>query len=171
LEPEEHIVAFGGTPDARYVIATNRGLWLPADASDTDEATAAGEAATATYTRLGWHEVNKATWTGATLTIIPARQVGVIDDITLTVDNTPRSYRLTDAGDLPHEVRVRVTRSVAYRSQHQPTGAGSVWIVARRVPGVNGLSWMARLDADLDPDDPALRDAIHQLVTEARATV
>src|SRR2546430_14431542 len=59
LVGDERVVAWSGS-DAGVLVATNLGLWLPADPPG----------------RLGWHEIHKAAWDGATLVVTAAREVG-----------------------------------------------------------------------------------------------
>jgi hypothetical protein len=42
-------------------------------------------------------------------------------------------------------------------------------VVARRVPGVDGVTWHVRYDPGTDPDDPAVVSATAELVAEAAA--
>ena len=147
FEPGEHVVAWA--PHERgYLVATTRGLWLPDFAE-----------------RLGWHEIHKATWTGQELTILPSRQVseagsGPDAPADVVADAEPALFRLSDPGELPHEVRVRVTRSVVY-SQHHELPNGGVRVLGRRVPGRDGVSFQLRYDPGT-----ALAGADHELVTE-----
>jgi hypothetical protein len=150
----EHVAAWAPY-GSDYLIATNRGLWLPG------------------RDRLGWHEIHKATWSGRELVVTPARLVreaGSAPDAPADVyaDDDPLRYVLTDPGELPHQIRVRVTRSVAYSTHHELPNGG-VRIVARRVPGRDGLSWALRYDdgtAVIGPD----HDHVAELLAQARAT-
>lgn len=128
LDPEERVLSWARTASDGVLVVTNRGLWLPG-----------GEL------RLGWHEVHKAVWSGQELTITPAEVVAERDGYAVVADRPVRSYRLPDPGDVPHQVRARVTRSVAYTAHHRLPGGG-VRVVARRVSGVDGLTWTVRYD-------------------------
>ncbi|HEY3504997.1 MAG TPA: hypothetical protein VGN37_19705 [Actinocatenispora sp.] len=155
FEPGEHVAAWAPYGSG-HLVATTRGLWLP----EKD--------------RLGWHEIHKATWSGRELVVTPARLVheaGCTPDAPADVyaDDEPLRYALDDPGELPHQIRARVTRSVAYSTHHELPNGG-VRIVARRVPGHDGLTWALRYD-----DGTAMIGADHDLVADllaqARATV
>ncbi|BCJ29354.1 hypothetical protein [Actinocatenispora sera] len=162
----EHLVAWapvgnghatGGSAGDGYLVATNRGLWLPG----RDE-------------RLGWHEIHKATWSGRELVVTPARLVrsaGEAPDAPADVftDDEPVSYRIGDPGELPYQVRVRVTKSVAFSTHHELPNGG-VRVVARRIPGVDGLHWALRYDEGtvlIGPD----HDLVAEFLAQARNTV
>jgi hypothetical protein len=149
LAPGERVTAWAVTADDGVAVATPRGLWL-----------GLGEE----RRRLSWHEIHKATWSDDVLTVIPGDEVepGVV------ADGTPIRLRLDDARDLPAEVRARVTRSVAHSTYHTLPGGG-VRIIARRVPGVDGLTWVLRFDEAADRTDPSVRQRAADLLDEARA--
>ncbi|WP_341717147.1 hypothetical protein QQG74_24945 [Micromonospora sp. FIMYZ51] len=133
------------------VVASNLGLWLPGRSH-----------------RLGWHEIVKAVWSGRELTVTPGEQVTERDGYLVVADCPAERYLLLDPGELPHQVRARVTGSVAYTQHHAlPGGAGR--IVGRRVPGVNGLTWMVHYDPGTPTDDEAVRTETGRLVAAARA--
>lgn len=163
FEASEHLVAWAPVADGHpadgadgYLVATNRGLWLPG----RDE-------------RLGWHEIHKATWSGRELVVTPAklvRSAGEAPDAPADVfaDDETSSYRIGDPGELPYQVRVRVTKSVAYSIHHELPNGG-VRVVARRVPGVDGLHWALRYDEGtvlIGPD----HDLVAEYLAQARNT-
>ena len=158
LDKGERWLAWARSADdpGRAVVVTTLGLWLPGRA------------------RLGWHQIHKATWSGSRLTVIPSVPVG--DPVPLDgagsyavlADDEPVTVTLTEPGDVPAEVRTRVTRSVAYTAHH-PVPGGGVRVVGRRVSGVNGLAWHVRYDDGTPYDDPAVVAATSQLVAEAIA--
>ncbi|MFF3857347.1 hypothetical protein [Micromonospora sp. NPDC002575] len=133
------------------LVATNLGLWLP------------GRDA-----RLGWHDVLKAVWSGRELTVTPAERVAERSGYVLVADGPAETYLLLEPGELPHQVRARVTRSVAY-TQHHPVPGGAGRIAARRVPGVDGLAWTVRYDPGTPGDDEAVVAETDRLVAAARA--
>ncbi|MGA8115893.1 MAG: hypothetical protein WCA46_19725 [Actinocatenispora sp.] len=156
LADGEHVVAWAPHRDAGYLVATNHGLWLP-DRPD----------------QLRWHEIHKATWSGRDLVVVPGRLVGPAGSapdapVDVVADEEPTRYPLTDPGGLPHQVRVRVTRSVAYSTHHELPNGG-VRVVARRVPGHNGLSWAVRYDPGTSLIGPD-HDLVAELVAQARST-
>jgi hypothetical protein len=139
--------------DAGVVVATNLGLWLPGEAE-----------------RLGWHQIHKAAWDGQRLAVTTAEVVGERDGYRIVADQPVRHFRLADPGELPHQIRARVTRSVAY-TQHYAGGGGGVRVAARRVPGVDGLTWTVRFDAGMPPPDEVILAETDRLVEESRATL
>jgi hypothetical protein len=150
LEPEERVVAWAALDGDEVVVATNRGLFLPGRSG-----------------RLGWHEIHKATWVGRALTVTPAELIERREGYDVVADAPPVSFTLLDPGDVPDQVRARVTRSVAY-STHHPLTRGGVRVVARRVPGVDGLSWAVRYDQGVDVHDPGVVEATAELVASGR---
>jgi hypothetical protein len=151
LDRDERVIAWAGSssaaaPDA-VVVATNLGLWLPG----------VGE-------RLGWHEVHKATWSEPTLTVTAAEQVGEGEGYRVMADLPAVEVTLADPDEVPRRVRERVTRSVAHSAHHELPGGGGVRVVARRVPGVDGLSWNVRYDEGTDPDAEEVAEATAELV-------
>jgi hypothetical protein len=150
LGPEERVLAWArvSSPDGALV-ATNHGLWLP-DGK-----------------RLGWHEIHKAAWSGRELRITPAEVAEERDGYQVMVDAPVIGFLLLEPGELPDQVRTRVTRSVAYTSHH-PMNTGGVRVVGRRVPGRNGLSWAVRYDSGTPVKLPAVVDLTSQLVSTAQ---
>jgi hypothetical protein len=151
LDRDERVLAWAGTSTDAVVIVTNLGLWLPG---------VTGSA------RLGWHEIHKATWSGRALLVVPARVEEEHETYTVMADEGTVSVTLLDPDKVPDQVRARVTKSVAYTSHHALPGGG-VRVVARRVPGVDGLRWTARYD----PNTPPAPDAVADLVAAARAAI
>jgi hypothetical protein len=154
LAAEERVLAWatvGSGDEGGVLVATNLGLWLP----NGDD-------------RLGWHRVHKAVWSGRELAVTPADPVAERDGYTVLADLPTRSYLLLDPGDLPHQVRTRVTGSVAYTSHH-PVTDGAVRVAARRVAGVDGLTWTVRYDPGTPADDPVVAAETDALVTAGRA--
>jgi hypothetical protein len=153
LETDERVVAWATVTEHAAVVATNFGLHLPGRA-----------------VRLGWHEIHKATWTGRQLVVTPATLVAERSTYAVVADAAPLAVTLPEPGVLPHEVRTRVTRSVSF-SSHQPVPGGAVRVVARRVPGVDGLRWAVRPDEGTDPFAPEVERAAAALVASYAASV
>jgi hypothetical protein len=154
LERDERVLAWAQAL-AGALVATSRGLWLPTDPP----------------TRLGWHEIHKAVWSGRELAVTPARVVGDSSGYAVVEDLPTEVYPLANPGELPHQVRARVTRSVGYTSHHPLPGNGGARVVARRVPGRDGLTWTVRYDSGVDRDDPVVREMTAQLVAHAQEGV
>ena len=149
LEPEERVLTWAPVADGKALVATNFGLWLP-DGK-----------------RLGWHEIHKAAWSGRELRITPAEVAEIRDGYAVLIDGPVVGFLLLEPGDLPEQVRARVTKSVAYTSHHA-LNAGGVRVVGRRVPGENGLSWAVRYDAGTPVQLPALIELTEELVSAAQ---
>lgn len=151
------MLAWARTTDepAQAVVVTTLGLWLPG------------------RPRLGWHQIHKATWSGARLTVIPSVPVGEpvpmdgAGTYAVLADDEPVTVALAEPDEVPAEVRTRVTRSVTYTAHHSLPSGGGVRIVARRVPGVDGLAWHVRYDEGTPVEDPEVAAATTDLVAAA----
>ncbi|GAB1690139.1 hypothetical protein [Krasilnikovia sp. M28-CT-15] len=154
LHPEERVLAWAyvGEPGGPVVVATNRGLWLPERA------------------RIGWHEIHKAAWSGRELRITPAEVAEQRDGYTVLEDGPVVTCLLLEPGELPDQVRARVTRSVAYTTHHTLT-SGGVRVVGRRVPGADGLSWAVRYDAGTEVDAESVVQVTDELIETAREAI
>ncbi|MEO3744840.1 hypothetical protein [Plantactinospora sp. B5E13] len=153
MDRDERVLDWARVGDgAESVVVTDRGLWLPGGVG-----------------RLGWHDIHKAVWSGRELSVTPAEPAGERVDYRVQADGQVRTYLLLDPGQVPHQVRTRVTRSVAYTTHHRLPDGGGVRVVARRVPGVDGLTWTVRYDPGTSTEDPAVVEATDQLVAAARA--
>ncbi|MER6754002.1 hypothetical protein ABT235_07470 [Micromonospora echinofusca] len=154
LAADERVLAWAAAGNGEgdgVVVASNQGLWLPGRAH-----------------RLGWHDVLKAVWSGRQLTVTPAERLAEHDGYLVVADCPAESYLLLDPGELPHQVRQRVTRSVAY-TRHHPVPGGAARVAARRVPGADGLTWTVRLDPSTPTDTPEVLAELDRLVADARA--
>ncbi|PWU53170.1 hypothetical protein DLJ46_01715 [Micromonospora globispora] len=155
LAPDERMLAWAAAGNGEgdgVVVASNLGLWLPGRGH-----------------RLGWHDILKAVWSGRELTVTPAERVTERDGYLVVADCPAETYLLLDPGELPHQVRARVTRSVAYTAHHEVPGGGGR-IAARRVAGVDGLTWTVRYDPGTSADDEAVAAETDRLVAAARAS-
>ncbi|MFJ8582473.1 hypothetical protein [Micromonospora sp. NPDC093277] len=154
LAVEERVLAWAAAGNGEgdgVLVASNLGLWLPGRGH-----------------RIGWHDILKAVWSGRELTVTPAERVADRDGYLVVADCPAETYLLLDPGDLPHQVRTRVTRSVAH-TEHHPVPGGAGRIVARRVPGMDGLTWTVRYDPGTPVDDEAVTAETGRLVAAARA--
>jgi hypothetical protein len=152
LDRNERIITWASTVDnSGAVVVTTSGVWLPGRG------------------RLGWHEIHKAAWNEAReLTVVPAVKVADADHYAVMADDTPVAVNLAEPEDVPAEIRKRVTRSVAYSAYH-PLPGGGVRVVARRVAGIDGLTWHVRYDEGTDQQDPEIVAATEEFVAEASA--
>jgi hypothetical protein len=165
LTADERVVAWAEAPGERMLVATTRGLWLPAVPTATEPPAVAGP------DRLGWHEIHKAVWSGRDLAVTPAQVIEENPGWSVVEDLPTVRFVLADPGDLPYQVRTRVTNSVGYTMHHPLPGTGGVRVVARRVPGVDGLRWSVRYDPGVDHDDPVVREVAAQLIAQATASL
>jgi hypothetical protein len=149
LEADERVLAWAPVDEGTAVVVTNRGLWLPG------------------RDRLGWHDIHKAAWSGRELRIIPAEVAEVRAGYAVLVDAPPMAVLLLEPGEVPDQVRTRVTRSVAYTSHHL-LPQGGVRVVGRRVSGVDGLSWAVRYDAGTPVDAGQVVAVTDELVSAAQ---
>jgi hypothetical protein len=148
LAPHERVLGWAAATGDAVVVATNLGLWLP----DSP--------------RLGWHEIHKATWSGRMLHVVPATEIETHDGYVEMADRETVSVSLLDPDRVPEHVRARVTRSVAY-SSHHPLPGGGVRVVARRVPGQDGVRWTIRYDQGTPPRP----DVVPGLVAQGRTAL
>lgn len=153
LDGDERIVAWAGAAGDEVLVLTTYGIWLPGAAA-----------------RLGWHEIHKATWSGRQLGLVPAAEVGTGDGYVIVADRPAMVYTLLDPDHVPAQVHARVTKSIAY-TRHHPLPGGGVRVVARRVPGVNGLRWTVRYDEGVDPGVPEIAALTAELVEYGRSSV
>ena len=149
LEPDGRVLTWAPVAGDKALVATNLGLWLPEGK------------------RLGWHEIHKAAWSGRELRITPSEGAEERDEYSVLVDAPVVGFLLLEPGELPDQVRTRVTKSVAYTSHHQLT-AGGVRVVGRRVPGRNGLTWAVRYDSGTPVKLPAVVELTGELVSAAQ---
>jgi len=149
LARDERIVAWAGATGEDVVVVTNYGLWLPGAAE-----------------RIGWHEIHKVTWSGRQLAVVAAREVHDTGAYTVMADLPPVIVTLLDPDHVPEQVRSRVNKSVAYTMHHPLPDGGGVRVVARRVPGVNGVRWTARYDEGVDTDRPDVAKVTAELVAQ-----
>lgn len=141
LASDEHVVATATTPGGDTLVVTSWGVWLPAPGPDAGSAPS----------RLGWHEISKATWDQGTLTLIAAtaREVSGPQTVLLR-DLPPRRVRLAEPGRVPQAVHERVTGSIRSRS-HRDLPGGGAWVLQRKVSGRDGLVVQVHPDPGTEP--------------------
>lgn len=149
LAPGERVLAWARAA-AGAVVATNLGLFLPGGLLPGGG-------------RLGWHEIHRASWTGRELTVVPAGVTEEREGYAVMADRPPVTVAVPEPDRVPQVVRTRVTRSVSFSSHHSVPGGG-VRVVARRVPGIDGLRWAVRYDEGTDPHGQGIREATDRLV-------
>lgn len=144
---DERVLAWALSSAGEPIIATNLRLWRAGSPTP-------------------WHEISKVGWDGSVLTVIRSEVVSTPDGYAVIRDLSPEPVELADPHHLPHQVRLRVVNSVQHPSHHDLPGGGGLWIAARRVPGVDGLSWIVRYDHGTDPDDPEVLAATEAIFSE-----
>lgn len=147
LDPDERAVAWSVGVDAELVVATTFGLWLPGPV------------------RVSWHLITHVTWSGTTLTVTTATEIepGILEE------QSPHRVRLTEPRDLPETVEKRFYSSRAHSVRHTLSGGGGVIVVARRVPGRDGVTCYAVCDKPQLRFDPQAHAEIMMLVEQTRA--
>jgi hypothetical protein len=106
---------------------------------------------------LLWEQVVRAAWDDPVLELqIPGETVRVV---------------LDDPGHVPEVVNERVKASVVVQQHVALVGEKGVRLVARRAPGGTTITWRVTYDAGLDPDDPAVRAAAEDALSELRAAI
>ncbi len=150
LGRDERILAWALASGGEPIVATNRRLWI----------NGVGTA---------WNHLSKAIWDGSTLTVTPSVVTAERDGYAVIADEEPIRVVLTDPDKLPYEVRQRVTASIRNPAHHD-LPEGGLWLAARRVPGVDGLSWIVRYDEGVVATDGLLA-ATDELVRETRSKV
>jgi len=144
LERGERVLAHARAVAGSYVVATDRALYHEQRGR---------------YDRLGWEAVEKATWDDEAATI----------DVTETRSaRAVHRLRLAEPGYLPETVRERVMSTIVVSQHVRLVGARGVRIVGRRSAAQGELRWTLTFDRGLDPDDPGVRAAAEQALTELR---
>ena len=148
LPREERVVSWADVEGGGVVLASPGGLWWPDGVGQR---------------MIGWQFISKAIWRDGVLSVIEAT---VVDDL-LIVDQDPVSVTLSVPRDLPPVVNKRITTNVVRSVLTQVTG-GSARLVARRVPGQDGVRCWARLE-DGAVDSPMVRRELVELLERLRA--
>lgn len=148
LPKGERVLSWADAAPGGVVLATPAGLWWPD-----------GEG----QRLIGWQFVDKAVWRDGVLTVVEAE---VSEDL-LLLDRPPLALELSRPRDLPPTVRKRVEANVV-RSELHPVAGGAARLVARRVPGRDGVVWWARLEGGLG-DSPIVRAEVRARLDALRA--
>ncbi len=147
LDADDRVVSWAVAGE-EVVVASRLGLWWPSPDGPR---------------KIGWHLIDKAVWDAGRLSVIEAE---VVDDLFL-VEHAPVSVEITVPRDLPPTVRKRVEASVA-QSELLTLPGGSARLVARRIPGQDGVTWWARVTPGT-PDGPQVRDVVEAAIGSLRA--
>jgi len=145
LPAGERVLAATRARDGRWLLATRRRLVVvPADEVERDSRVAEP-------VEIGWEQVEAADWSR--------------DDDRLRVSQVgefgqPRpvhEFVLDEPGKFLPLVRERVTASVVLQRRVVVHGKQGLFVVARRVPDTDEITWAYELDPGVDPDDPEVR--------------
>ncbi len=115
--------------------------------------------------RLPWERVEAADWDRDT-SVLQVAEVGTWGE-----QRVVHRLSLDDPRSLLQLVRERVTASIVLQRHVPVTDRRGLRVVARRSPvvGDTPVSWFFEYDADVDPDDPAVRAAASAALAQARA--
>ncbi|MEO6885746.1 MAG: hypothetical protein ABI232_05575 [Jatrophihabitantaceae bacterium] len=152
LDKDERVLSWGDAAGGTVVVATPRGLWWPEGSGNR---------------LIGWQVVSKATWRDGALQVIEAD----VDDDLLLIDRLPVTAVLATPRDLPATVRKRVEANVV-SSEVVAVEGGVARLVARHVPGQDGVQWWARLEqgaADTEQVRSAIRARLALLQSDWEA--
>lgn len=131
--------------DGTVVVGTDRALHL-----------GAGQA-------LGWHQIDRARWLG---------DDSALEVVSLPSGSSPaQTYRVAvpEPGRLPELVRERVTSTIVVSERVLLAGRASARIVARRVPGADGVRWSVLYEDSVSATEPGVQAAAHDAVAGLRA--
>ncbi len=160
LDRDERALAWATAEDGAVLAATPQGVWLPLEDRPGERR------------RLGWHRIDKASWQEPEFSVIAAVEMGALtaggEDVEVVEDGPPQRWRLVEPRGLPPVVRARVTRSVAFTEHYPLEPAGGARVVARRVPGRDGLFWQVRYDRGTDRDSAYVQAQVAELVARAQ---
>jgi hypothetical protein len=148
LAAGERVVSWADTRSGEVLLATPRGLWWPGPDGPR---------------LIGWQHVDKAVWREGRLTVVEAQ---VVDDL-LLVDRPAVMVEVSTPRDLPATVRRRVEANVV-GTELRAFGDGAARLVARRVPGHDGVVWWARLEGGLR-DSEQVRAHVSAEIARLRA--
>ncbi|MBA2415354.1 MAG: hypothetical protein H0V64_05610 [Geodermatophilaceae bacterium] len=146
LERDERVLAWA-TTGGETMVATTLGLWWTG-----------GE-------RIPWHLITHVVWSGSTLSVTSATEV----EPSVLAAEPARSVRLTEPRTLPETVQQRFYGSRSHTARHRLPGGSGVIVVARRVPGQDGLTWYAVYDEPGQRHDPVVRAEVERLLDSARS--
>lgn len=164
----ERILASSLDASGRWVVGTDRALYVPAD-----------QAPKARFHRLAWERVEHAEWDldarvlrvtqtaplGERLPVWVVRFAAAPDAGLETVVPT-ETFRLLSL------IRERITASVVLDRPVRLASGGGARVIARRSPGMPGeMTWAVALDEGVDPDDPRVRAEAEAALEMVRSEV
>jgi hypothetical protein len=104
--------------------------------------------------RLPWQDIETADW-DRDEELLRVAEVG-----TFGQSRPVHLFTLPEPGLLLQMIRERVTASVLLQRRVVVSGKRGLMVVARRPPTGRGeITWAYEFDEDVDPDDPAVREA------------
>lgn len=158
---EERVLAWAEALTGQIVAATDRALHV------------VGASA---HRAIGWAEISKGTWDGHRLTVIETKRAehpaavpwpdGA--EVVEIVDRQPWSLEFDEPGLVPMKLRDRVEAAVAV-SVYRDLPTGPVLVIARKVPGRDGLVWQYRAEPGTDLADLETLQALYTVVEKERA--
>jgi hypothetical protein len=112
-----------------------------------------------------WEVVHRADWDKETSTL-------TVEPVQAYAAPVVRHERvLEQPGDLVALVRERVTATVVVSRHVQLAGSKGFRVIGRRPPTGGEVVWAFELDAGVDPEDAAVREATQRALTEAQQSV
>jgi hypothetical protein len=150
LGPAERVLAAARAGDGRWVVGTDRQLYLPDQAGES-------------YDVLAWERIDAATWEK--------------DDDRLVVNLLPLdgmaarrlAVSLPEPGRLPELVRERVMATIVLNEHVPLVGRRGARVVGRRPPAGGSVLWTVVFDRGVAGDDPDVRAALDARVAELQA--
>ena len=135
----EKVLAHAAASDGTWLLGTREAL-VVVDASGT--------------VRLPWQDIESADW-DRDEDVLRVAEVG-----TFGHTRPVHLFTLPAPGQLLPMIRERVTASVLLQRRVVVTGKSGLMVIARRPPtGQGEITWAYEFDAEVDPDDPAVREA------------
>ncbi len=113
------------------------------------------------WARLGWDQVGRVDWD-------EQRHILILTGLPPAVP-ARTVLRLAKAWDLPAVVAERVSWATVVDQRISLNGEAGARVIARRLPGGAGVTWLVILDHGLDPGDPGVRAELESALTELRA--
>lgn len=117
-------------------------------------------------TRVPWERIEAADWDREE-SVFRVSLVGAWGE-----EKVVHSYALTEPGRLLELVRERVTASIVLQRHLPLEGRRGIRVIGRRpARGRGEIEWFFEYDEDVDPADPAVRDAAAAALAAAQADV